>query len=61
MLTSSALTALSFGLQSFYFNKDISCSFFANEDTKTPIKVSIFSMTLNLILNLILIKFLMLV
>jgi len=56
MLTSSALTALSFGLPAFILIKILVIPFFANEDTKTPIKVSIFSMTLNLILNLILIK-----
>ena len=56
MLTSSALTALSFGLPAFILIKILVVPFFANEDTKTPIKVSIFSMTLNLILNLILIK-----
>ena len=30
--------------------------FFANEDTKTPIKISLFCMSINLILNLILIR-----
>ena len=30
--------------------------FFANEDTKTPIKISLFCMLINLILNLILIR-----
>ena len=34
-----------------------SCSpFFANEDTRTPIKVSLFCMVINLILNIILIR-----
>ena len=55
-LTSSALTALCFGLPAFILIKVLVVPFFANEDTKTPIKVSVFSMSLNLILNLILIK-----
>ena len=54
-LTSLALTAFSFGLPAFIFIKILVVPFFANEDTKTPIKVSIFSMIVNLILNLILI------
>ena len=53
--TSKALTALSFGLPAFILVKILVVPFFANEDTKTPIKVSIFSMIINLILNLILI------
>ncbi len=55
-LTSLALTALCFGLPAFILIKILVVPFFANEDTKTPIKVSVFSMLLNLILNLILIK-----
>jgi putative peptidoglycan lipid II flippase len=55
-LTSSALTAFSFGLPAFILIKILVVPFFANEDTKTPIKVSIFSMGINLILNFILIR-----
>ena len=46
---------MSFGLPAFILVKILVVPFFANEDTKTPIKVSIFSMIINLILNLILI------
>jgi putative peptidoglycan lipid II flippase len=55
-LTSSALVALCCGLPAFVMIKILVVPFFANEDTKTPIKVSIFCMVINLILNLILIK-----
>ncbi len=55
-LTGAALVALAFGLPAFIIIKILVVPYFANEDTKTPIKVSIFSMIINLILNLILIK-----
>ena len=55
-LTSSALQALCFGLPAFIMIKIMVVPFFANEDTKTPIKISVFCMVLNLILNLILIR-----
>ena len=54
--TASALSALSFGLPAFILIKILVVPFFANEDTKTPISIAIFSMIINLILNLILIK-----
>ena len=55
-LTGSALIALCFGLPAFIMIKILVVPFFANEDTKTPIKISLFCMLINLILNLILIK-----
>ncbi len=54
--TAMALVALVFGLPAFIIIKILVVPYFANEDTKTPIKVSVFSMVINLILNLILIK-----
>ena len=54
--TSSALIALSCGLPAFIMIKILVIPFFANEDTKTPIKISLFCMSINLILNLILIR-----
>ena len=54
--TSSALIALCCGLPAFIMIKILVIPFFANEDTKTPIKISLFCMSINLILNLILIK-----
>ncbi len=55
-LTSKALMALCFGLPAFIMIKILVVPFFANEDTKTPIKISILCMIINLILNLILIR-----
>ena len=54
--TSSALIALCWGLPAFIMIKILVIPFFANEDTKTPIKISLFCMSINLILNLILIR-----
>ncbi len=56
MLTGSALIALCCGLPAFIMIKILVVPFFANEDTKTPIKISLFCMLINLILNLILIR-----
>jgi putative peptidoglycan lipid II flippase len=53
--TSAALVALSFGLPAFIMIKILVIPFFAREDTITPIKVSLFSISVNLILNLLLI------
>ena len=53
--TSLALVALSFGLPAFIMIKILVIPFFAKEDTITPIKVSLFSISINLILNLLLI------
>lgn len=55
-LTSSALLALCFGLPAFVMIKILVVPFFANEDTKTPIKISLVCMAINLFLNLILIR-----
>ena len=55
-LTGMALMALSFGLPAFIMIKILVVPFFANEDTKTPVRISIISMFVNLALNLLLIK-----
>ncbi len=58
-LTARALVALSFGLPAFVLIKILVVPFFANENTKTPIRISLFCMLVNLTLNLLLIgKFL---
>jgi putative peptidoglycan lipid II flippase len=46
---------LGFGLPAFIMIKILVVPFFANENTKTPIKISLFCIAINLILNLILI------
>ncbi len=53
--TSYALVALSFGLPAFIMIKILVIPFFAKEDTTTPIKISLFAILINLILNLLLI------
>lgn len=55
ILTAKALVALGFGLPAFIMIKILVVPFFANENTKTPIKISLFCIAINLILNLILI------
>ncbi len=55
-LTGSALIALCCGLPAFIMIKILVVPFFANEDTKTPIRISLICMIINLILNLILIR-----
>ena len=58
-LMTRALVALSFGLPAFVLIKILVVPFFANENTKTPIRISLFCMLVNLTLNLLLIgKFL---
>ncbi len=54
-LTAKALVALGFGLPAFIMIKILVVPFFANENTKTPIKISLFCIAINLILNLVLI------
>ena len=55
VLTSQALLILSLGLPAYILIKVLVVPFFASEDTKTPIYISIICMAINLILNLILI------
>jgi len=54
-LTAKALVALGFGLPAFIMIKILVIPFFANENTKTPVKISLFCIAINLILNLVLI------
>ncbi len=53
-----ALIAFSAGLPAFVMIKVLSPGFYAREDTKTPVKIGIFCVVLNLIGNLILMQFL---
>lgn len=52
--TSKTLAAFSCGLPAFIFVKILSTPLFASYDTKTPVKASLASMLLNVILNLLL-------
>ena len=52
--TSSALAVYATGLPAYVLVKVLTTDFFAHEDTATPVKIRILAVTLNLILNLLL-------
>ena len=52
--TARALAAYAWGIPAFVIIKTLAASYFAREDTKTPIVVGLFAMAVNVILNLIL-------
>ncbi len=55
--TYKALMAYAFGIPAFLMIKIFAPGFFANQDTKTPVKIALVCMILNVILNLTLIQF----
>lgn len=55
--TATTLMAYAFGVPAFVLNKIFTTTFFAHKDTKTPLKIGIFTITLNFILNVILMQF----
>jgi putative peptidoglycan lipid II flippase len=48
--TSSALLAFSFGIPAFSMNKLLTSMFYAQSDTKTPMKISIFTICINIMM-----------
>lgn len=54
--TSNALMAFAFGLPAYVLIKIYSTTLFAQKDTKTPVRIAMGCVGLNLILNLILVK-----
>lgn len=52
IMTAQALTAFSFGLPAFILAKIITPIFYANLDTKTPLKITIYSLIINTVLNI---------
>lgn len=56
-LTSYALIAYAYGLPAFVAVKIFAASFFANRDTKTPVKIAMVCVSINIILNLILMRY----
>jgi putative peptidoglycan lipid II flippase len=56
--TASALIAYAVGLPAFVLVKVLAPAFFARHDTKTPVKIAIVSLATNLLLTLILMRFL---
>lgn len=53
-LTANALSAFSLGLPAFVLAKIITPIFYANLDTKTPLKITVYSLFINTSLNIIL-------
>ncbi len=56
--TAAALAAYAAGLPAFVLVKVTAPAFFARHDTKTPVKVAITAMAVNLVLTLVLMRFL---
>ena len=54
--TASALAVYATGLPAYILVKGLTPGFFAREDTATPVKIGIFAVVVNLILNLVLMK-----
>jgi putative peptidoglycan lipid II flippase len=52
--TANAMAAFAFGLPAFILIKVLMPAFYAKNDTKTPLKITIYSLSLNSILNVIL-------
>lgn len=54
LLTAHALAAFAFGLPAFVLAKILTPIFYANLDTKTPFKITVYSLVINTILNILL-------
>lgn len=57
LMTSQALFYYSLGLIFFSLNQTITPLFYANKDTKTPVKIAAYMVGLNILLNFILMQF----
>ena len=55
-LSAQSLRAYALGLPAFVLAKVLAPAFFARGDTSTPVKIGFFTLTINLILNLLLMK-----
>lgn len=51
--TANAISAFALGLPAFILNKILTPIFYANHDTKTPLKITIYSLLANTVLNVI--------
>jgi len=56
--TTGALAAFALGLPAYVLIKALTPGFFARQDTKTPVKIAVFSMTANVVFAIILMQFL---
>ncbi len=54
ILTAQALAAFSLGLPAFVIAKILTPIYYANLDTKTPFRITLYSLTINTILNIVL-------
>lgn len=54
LLTAHALAAFTFGLPAFVLAKILTPIFYANHDTKTPFKITVYSLFINTTLNILL-------
>lgn len=57
LMTNQALAFYSLGLIFFGLNQTITPLFYANKDTKTPVKIAAYMVALNIVLNFILMQF----
>lgn len=58
LATAAALTAFAVGIPAYVLSKIFVASFFARQDTKTPVKIGCLCIGINLVLNLILMPYL---
>jgi putative peptidoglycan lipid II flippase len=58
LATAQALMAYALGLPAYVLVKVLAPGFFARQDTATPVKIAIVCVTINVVLNLVLIQFL---
>jgi len=58
LMTTQALVLYSLGLIFYSLNQTITPLFYANKDTKTPVKIAAYMVSVNIILNLVLMQFL---
>ena len=56
LMTRQSLIAYAFGLQAFMLVKVLSTGFYARQDIKTPVRIAVVTMGLNLIFNIMLLK-----
>ncbi|WP_250311742.1 murein biosynthesis integral membrane protein MurJ [Rickettsia endosymbiont of Oedothorax gibbosus] len=54
--TAEAISAFALGLPAFILAKILTPIFYANHDTKTPLKITLYSLTVNTILNIIMMR-----
>lgn len=56
--TAAAISAFAAGLPAFILTKVFTPIFYANHDTKTPMKITLYALSFNIIINIILMQFL---